>query len=364
MGFDIFLLLVSFVIIIVGAELFTNAVEGLGVRLNLSEATVGSVLAAVGTALPETLIPFVAIIFFKEAESHEIGVGAILGAPFMLATLAFFVTAAAAWAYRRRRRWGWRLHVNRRVVSRDIGFFLPLYGAAIGVSFAPVGHWGRWAVALGLLAAYGCYLYLNLRETMEGEKEELLTFNTIWAWLPLLRPVPDRGAHQARLQFLEGRRPRLRAVLGQVLVALGFIIVGAYEFVHATREICLTIGFPPLVLALIVAPVATELPEKLNSVIWIRQSKDTLSLGNITGAMVFQSTIPVTLGMLLTEWHFRASDTGSAALLSAGIALFSGAIVLATVRGGRSETMAPWALAVGIVWWLAFAGYVLVRHVL
>jgi cation:H+ antiporter len=305
----------------------------------------------------------VALIFFREAASHEIGVGAILGAPFMLATVAFFVTALAAWVYRRRREWGARLRVDRRVLSRDVGFFLPLYGAAIGVSFAPVGHWLRWAVAIGLLVAYGYYLYLNLRETAEGHKEEPLMLDTLWAYLPLLPPRSDRDTHRARLEHVGQKRPRLRAVLGQVLIALGFIIVGAYQFVHATREICLAIGFPPLVLALIVAPIATELPEKFNSVIWIRQSKDTLSLGNITGAMVFQSTFPVTLGILLTEWHFASLATGDVALLSAGIALFSGAIVLATVRGGRSGTMAPWSLAVGIVWWLAFVGYVLAKHV-
>jgi cation:H+ antiporter len=358
MAANLVLLGVSFIVIIVGAELFTNGVEWLGVRLKLSEGTVGSVLAAVGTALPETMIPVVALLFFKEQASEEIGLGAILGAPFMLATLAFFVTALAAWVYRSRRATGPQLTVNRRILTRDLGFFLPLYGAAIGVSFAPVGHWVRVFVAVGLIAVYAFYLYLNLRETMEGEKDEPLTLNLIWAALPLLRPSPDRVAHQERRALLMGRRPRLRAVSGQVLLALGLIIGGAVEFVRATQEICMGLGFPPLVFALVVAPVATELPEKFNSVIWIRQSKDTLSLGNITGAMVFQSTFPVTLGILLTDWHFGSLATGNIALLSAGFALFSGALVLATVRLGKGGTMSPWALGIGLVWWLVFVGYV------
>jgi cation:H+ antiporter len=358
MAADLVLLALSFLVIIVGAELFTNGVEWLGVRLKLSEGAVGSVLAAVGTALPETLIPVVALVFFREKESHEIGLGAILGAPFMLATLAFFVTALAAWAYRQRRETGWRLRLNRTVMSRDLAFFLPLYGAAIGVSFTPAGHAARRLVALGLVAAYGCYLYLNLRETKEGEKEEALMFNVIWAWLPLLRPARGHAVYQARLAQLDGQRPRLRAVSGQVLVALGLIMGGAYEFVRATQEICLMIGFSPLLFSLIVAPVATELPEKFNSVIWIRQGKDTLSLGNITGAMVFQATVPVTLGILLTEWLFGGMSHGDAALVSAAIALVSAAVVLGTVRCGRAKTMAPWALAMGIVGWVAFVGYV------
>ncbi|HNC05350.1 MAG TPA: hypothetical protein PLS38_03490, partial [Solirubrobacterales bacterium] len=56
------LLLFSFAIILTGALLFTNAIEWLGHKLNLGEGAVGSILAAVGTAMPETLIPIVAII--------------------------------------------------------------------------------------------------------------------------------------------------------------------------------------------------------------------------------------------------------------------------------------------------------------
>ena len=56
------LLLFSFAIILTGALLFTNAIEWLGHKLNLGEGAVGSIPAAVGTAMPETLIPIVAII--------------------------------------------------------------------------------------------------------------------------------------------------------------------------------------------------------------------------------------------------------------------------------------------------------------
>ena len=54
------LLAVAFVVILVGALGFTNAVERLGKQLGIGEGAVGSLLAAVGTAMPETLIPIVA----------------------------------------------------------------------------------------------------------------------------------------------------------------------------------------------------------------------------------------------------------------------------------------------------------------
>ena len=69
-----------------------------------------------------------------------------------------------------------------------------------------------------------------------------------------------------------------------------------------------SVGIPAGLIALVLAPLATELPEKFNSVIWLRDNKDTLAIGNITGAMVFQSTIPVSIGVLFTP----GSSTSSA----------------------------------------------------
>src|SRR6476661_6621860 len=103
---EIGVLAVAFVVILVGAELFTNGIEWFGRKLNLAEGAVGSVLAAVGTALPETMIPIIAILFATGESANAVGVGAILGAPFMLATLAMFVTGIAVLYAARRRSTG------------------------------------------------------------------------------------------------------------------------------------------------------------------------------------------------------------------------------------------------------------------
>ena len=88
----------------------------------------------------------------------------------------------------------------------------------------------------------------------------------------------------------------------QLLVGLGAMVGGAHLFVEELLHIAESIGVEPLVLALILAPLATELPEKVNSFFWVREGKDALALGNITGAMVFQSMIPVGIGLIFTDW--------------------------------------------------------------
>src|SRR6266550_7429995 len=114
---DLLVLLVSFFIILAGAELFTNGIEWFGRKLGLAEGAVGSVLAAVGTALPETMIPIVAILFGAGEASRDVAVGAVLGAPFMLATLAMFVTGVAVLLAARDRVDGDVMPVDSRVLA-------------------------------------------------------------------------------------------------------------------------------------------------------------------------------------------------------------------------------------------------------
>src|SRR5438552_17861994 len=101
-AWDIALIVGAFVLILVGAEVFTNGVEWLGLKLRISEGATGSILAALGTATPETLIPVVAILFTNTADSDEIGVGAILGAPFMLGTPVLLLVGVTASVLRKR----------------------------------------------------------------------------------------------------------------------------------------------------------------------------------------------------------------------------------------------------------------------
>ncbi len=57
MTLSFFQLAISLIIILIASEIFTNALEHLGERLKISEGVTGSLFAAIGTALPETMVP-------------------------------------------------------------------------------------------------------------------------------------------------------------------------------------------------------------------------------------------------------------------------------------------------------------------
>ncbi|MDA8237589.1 MAG: sodium:calcium antiporter [Chloroflexi bacterium] len=341
---DLLVLAVSLVAILAGAELFTNGVEWLGHRLDLGEGAVGSVLAAVGTALPETMIPLVAIVFAGGAGADEIGIGAILGAPFMLATLAMFVTGIAVVAFRRRRSAGTGVRVDVGLLAGDARAFLGAYALAIGAAFLPpeLGPVGL-LVAVGLLLLYARYVAAHLR----AERDEALEDPQ-----PLRLARLDRARREG-----PGAPPGLGVVSVQVAVALACIIVGAAFFVGAVERVAVAAGIDRTLLALLIAPIATELPEKLNSVLWVREGKDNLALGNITGAMVFQSAIPTSIALVFAPRAWTIGAGSGVAFLSAGVAVLSlGAIVLPALRRGR---LTGGALLVGGAFYVAYLGVVL-----
>src|SRR5918998_5348521 len=117
------LLIFSFAVVLAGALLFTNAVEWIGHKLNLGEGAVGSILAAVGTAMPETLIAIVALLSASEG-SEDVAIGAIVGAPFLLGTLAMGLVGLYAYIYRERRETGLQLDAHGPTLERDLIFFL------------------------------------------------------------------------------------------------------------------------------------------------------------------------------------------------------------------------------------------------
>jgi cation:H+ antiporter len=318
---ELALLAVALLVILTGAELFTNGIEWFGRKLELAEGAVGSVLAAVGTALPETMIPLIAITAGGGGErTDEIGVGAILGAPFMLATLAMFVTGAAAWTMRSRRGGTDAMLVDARVLRQDLRYFVAGYALAIGVAFVPpeVG-WARPLAAVVLVGLYAWYVKGHFEAEAEAEPGDLA---------PLRFRRADWRAHRA-----DPAVPRLRVVNLQVAAALACIVVGAFAFVNAVEELALHLGLDETLLALVVAPIATELPEKFNSVIWVRQRKDTLALGNITGAMVFQSCVPTVVALLLAGTAWTITEDSLLAFASAGMAFVSVGLIFGTLRG-------------------------------
>ena len=316
------------VVVTLGAcALFTNAIEWLGKRRNLSEGAVGSVLAAIGTTLPETSIPIVAIFFGATHEEAEVGLGAILGAPFMLSTLVVPMLALLLLVYARLGKRGRSFRLNYKDITVDLTCFALAYMVALACALVP-SRPVRMMAAVGLLSLYGYYVKLKFSDDESNEPSELG---------PLLFSK-------------QATTPSYAVITLQALAGLSGLALGAHLFVSAADATAHLLAISPLILALLIAPLATELPEMSNSFLWLYQKKDRLAVGNVTGAMVFQGTVPVSVGLLGTEWTLAPS-----ALVTMVLAVVAtGSLLLQAAWSGQWR---PWLLMIGAVLYIGYAMY-------
>lgn len=330
---EIIMLIVSLIVILIAAELFVNGIEWLGKLLKLSEGAVGSVLAAVGTALPETLIPIIALLSGNATNSEEIGIGAILGAPLMLSTLTMFVTGCAVIAFKHKRKHKDKVIVQYNTVSRDLRFFIFAFIIAILCGFIPKDfHNIKIAIACLLFISYFIYIIKIVKENEENDSD-----------------VPHLYFAFGNNKITQSNKAII-PVLFQIIIALSLIIIGADVFVDSIAYVSSLLGIPAFVLAIIITPIATELPEKFNSIIWISREKDTLALGNITGAMMFQASILPAIGILLTDWTLNSVGI----IISALIAITSASLLLTELNIKKHMTV-KMLLTCGLFYFLFIA---------
>jgi len=278
-------LAIMLLVILAAAELFTNALEHLGERLKISEGVTGSLFAAVGTALPETLVPLLAIMGSSGhiQVNQEIGIGAILGAPLMLSTLSTFLMVASVLRARGLRG---KITPEPSGFKRDLNFFLVAFVLAVLAMYVPHHDLRvRALFSFSLVAVYLTYIAMTVRASDQ-----------------LVEDGHGTESHAKMLLSRLGVPTNLLTIALQLALAVGLLLWGAEGFIEGIRGVSERFGISALLLSLLIIPIATELPEKVNSILWIRRRKDTLAFGNITGAMVFQGTLLPAIGILLTPW--------------------------------------------------------------
>lgn len=320
------LFVAGLLLIVAGSELFTNAVEWAGYHLHLGSGATGSLLAALGTALPETAVPVVALIG-RGPTADAVAVGAVVGAPFLLVTLGMAVTGLAVAARRSRP----TLSLDKHQVRRDLGSFVGAFWILLVGVVLP--QWARAVGAVALLVLYGRYVRATLRGGVPTEEMP--------EPLHLMHWSADRRG-----------RPYPGFIGVQLLVAVAMLVGGAELFVRGLDTLANAVQISPLLLSLVLVPLATEMPETLNSVLWIRAHSDGLAFGNVAGAMTFQACILGALGLAFTTWQ-----PGRLGVINLGLTLAAGLATLALLHDGHCRGR---RLALSAVPWVAYVLVVLV----
>lgn len=277
----IILLLASAVVIYFSCEFFVNGIEWVGHKFNVTKNATGSILAAFGTALPESVVTFVAVVFGHSPAEKDIGVGAAIGGPLVLATIAY---AVVGWTFIFTSKTWDRKFLSKATELRlghDQLWFMSIFVFKLGLGL--VAFMFKPWLGLVFLLAYAAYVRQEMKGTDDPEH------------LDFLEPLKIRP---------HDNNPSQGWVLLQTGLALVVIFLSSHLFVHQLGVLSPWLGLPTQIVALLLSPIATELPEIMNAIIWVRQGKQILALANISGAMMIQATIPSALGILFTPWIF------------------------------------------------------------
>ena len=304
----IMFLLASAGIIYLSCEIFVNGVEWLGRKLDVSQTATGTILAAFGTALPESVVTLVATAFGEHEAQKQIGIGAALGGPLVLSTIAYGVVGACLVVFGSRlgREKRVTVEVDGRRLSRDQAWFFCIFvfKIALGLVVFSMKPW----LGFAFLAAYAWYFWTEMKgpgKTAEGDLEPLT-----------IRP------HESA--------PHIAWVIAQTVGATVVIFVASRVFVVQLEALGPWLGLSPQVTALLLSPIATEMPETMNALIWVRQGKERLALANISGAMMIQATVPTAFGLFFTPWLLDRT-----LLVAAGITGLSIVFLFTAFRRGQ-----------------------------
>ncbi len=323
----------ALVLLVIASDAFTNAVEWIGALYGLTRSAVGAVVAAIGSSLPETMVAVVAFLVLRDPASQAVGIGAVIGAPFMLATVVFAIVGAIA--FFRGTVWtktGGSLAVEPRAALVGLALFMLTFAFVVGASFAPTMT-VRIVASGAVIVVYAAYLRYHIRRK-GSELEE--------------SPPP--------LRFLpHARRPHTGIVIAQMAVALAVTVVASRWFVSAVSAVSVQAGLPPLVVSLFVSPIATELPEAMNVILWMRRGLDELAVNNVIGAMMFQTSVASAVGMLASPWRLDVHAYAACAATAASVVLV---FLVALIR---KRLNALTLVACGS-FYVAFVAFMLIRR--
>ena len=200
---------------------------------------------------------------------------------FMLSTFALFMMGLVI-IFQKRKKLELNLDLNE--IKRNYKYFLAAYLVAMLAGFLS-GTVPKIPIVCFLLFLYGVYVFRTIGKSKKCFCESCLE-------------------ELAFAKFFDGlNRSKDFCIFFQLIVSIVFLTLSVHFFVKEIIYFSGMLNISPLILSFIVTPFATELPECVNSIIWLKQNKDDLAMANVLGAVVFQTTILFSLGIILTPWN-------------------------------------------------------------
>ena len=316
----LFLLIVGFVALILGANWLVNGATSIGVKAKLSPLIIGLTIVAFGTSLPEMIVN----VFSCIKGSPGLAIGNIIGSNTMNILLILGVSSMI-----------YPIDVSRVSIRRDIpaGFIATLAITLMANDFfRGASATINWIEGIALLAMGAGYLWLTFKKNSETPE------------------FSETSENSETPQALPWGKTILQLVLG----IIGLYIGG--ELVSRNAQIlALSWGMSESTVGLTVVATATSLPELITSIVAALKKNSAIAIGNVLGSNILNIFMVLGVSSLIIPLPFDAKMNQQLLILFA-----ANAIMLITVFTGKGRKISRFEgliLTLGYVAFMLFSLY-------
>lgn len=312
----LFLLILGFVALILGANWLVNGATSIGVKAKLSPLIIGLTIVAFGTSLPEMIVN----VFSCIKGSPGLAIGNIIGSNTMNILLILGVSSMI-----------YPIDVSRISIRRDIpaGFIATLAITLMANDFfrgtSATINWVEGLVLLGMGAGY---LWLTFKKSSEHSE---------------LSETTEDSETQQEL-------PWGKTIFQLVLGIIGLYIGGELVSNNA-QKLALSWGMSESTVGLTVVATATSLPELITSIVAALKKNSAIAIGNVLGSNILNIFVVLGVSSLIIPLPFDAKMNQQLLILFA-----ANTIMLITVFTGKGRKISRFE---GFILTLGYIGFML-----
>lgn len=238
---EILILCLGMVIVVWGADKFTDGASSLARRWNVSEMIIGLTVLAMGTSMPEF-----AVSFFSALEGKaDMSIGNVVGSNIANVLLIVGVSSVLI-----------PMSLTKKLLARDI--LLVVLSSLVLVVLSRDGNVSR-SDGLVLLLCFGMYIMYSFY-VAKHNPEQTGTCGNIYGW---------------------------NKTLGYSFLGLLCLVGGGQMLVSGASDLAISCGMSEKVVGLTILAVGTSLPELATSIVAARKGSKGLALGNAIGSNLF-----------------------------------------------------------------------------
>lgn len=253
------ILLISFFIMIKGAELLIDAATDLANRLRIPQLIIGLTVVAFGTCAPEAVVNTVASLSNK----NDLAIGNVVGSNLVnigvvLGITALLFTVKADWP-------AIRIDIPFAFISSLVLLFL----AGDGLDRND-----------GLVFTILFLIYLN------------------YLWM-------TSKANRSTVCTIVQNNKRLSVILFYLCIGIGSVVAGGRWVVSSSVDIARLLGLSEALIGLTVVSLGTSLPELVTSITACYKKNDSIAIGNIIGSNIFNILFVLSVSTVISPIDFN-----------------------------------------------------------